>query len=155
MTVSPLPQRVPRSMDPTVPDDGVRRFIAARNTHAHLEFRSALERVTGIVELSEVQLIIDDQPEDDILDLAYTLERARKTLRFWRHATAPSGSAYDRLQLAREHALGVLTAPDDPTHREGQHLERSAARSFYNQTTDEYVSWWIEHGEALELEVAP
>lgn len=136
--------------------ENVRRYIAARMAHAHLEFRVALARMTAIIELPEVQLTIDEMPEDDILELAYVVERTRKILRFWRHAASPEPfGAYTRLQAARTHALETLTAPDDPTHPEGQRLERTAARSFYNHTTDEYLRWWIEHGEAMELQIAP
>lgn len=127
-----------------LPAEGVRSYVQDRLTRAAAAFTAALQQLSGISTLPEPLLIIDEQSEDDLLEAALQVERARKLLRFWRHAQSPEGSdPYLYLQTARQHAMEMAMAPDDPTHQAGQDLERSAARSFYNQTSDDYVGWWL------------
>jgi hypothetical protein len=124
--------------------EGVRAFVQDRLERVNVAFAAALQKLSGVATLPGPLLIIDEQNEDDLLEAARECERARKLLRYWRHARGPEGAdPYPYLQAARQHAMKAAMAPDDPTHRYGQELERSVARSFYNQTSDEYLGWWL------------
>lgn len=127
-----------------LPAEGVRRYVQDRLERDAVAFTAALQRLSSISTLPEPLLIIDEQSEDGLLEAAYLVERTRKQLRFWRHARGPEGSdPYTFLQNAREHAVEMAMAPDDPTNRLGQEMERSVARSFYNQTSYDYMEWWL------------
>lgn len=151
-----LPQRTPlstlRTSAPVFEDADVRRFVADRHATAYTDFQGRHAEMLALVDRPEAEIILDTDPKDDFREAAGTLERLRRTARYWRYAVAlPGMDAYTQLQVARRQAVDVLTAPLDPPHQEQQRLERDVARSFYNNSTDQCLAWWIETGEVLGL----